>query len=233
MTLYPKPEVVDLVGFFKTTEEIGNAMGLMYKKKIPLPMDGELVGEKACKIGYEAYGLDFPEGAMAVCSSMGRTKEEALKNAKAIVELFKSAGAIDSYVIENQEIREKVWGVRENAYRWGQEKGLKGFIAIEVNPPLPRLAEAIKELNHIAEDRKGLISDVGTYLYGHIGSDSLHLLFAWPYDWSAEKVKQLIKEVWEYEKELNIKYDGIGGDWGQLPYRVPFYRENMERQVTK
>jgi glycolate oxidase len=225
MTLYPKPELVDVVGFFKTAEEIGHAFALLYKKKIALPIDGELVGEKGCKIGYEAYGLDFPEGAMAVCKSMGRTKEEALRNAKAIVELFKSAGAIDSYIIENEEIREKAWGVRENAFHWGQEKGLRGFIAIEVNPPLPRLAEAIKELNHISEGRKGLIAEAETYLYGHIGSDSLHLYFAWPFSWPQEKVRQLYKEIWEYEKELNIKYDGIGGDWGQLPDRVPYYRE--------
>jgi glycolate oxidase len=225
MILYPKPELADVVGFFKTTEEIGHAMGLIYKKKIPLPMDGELVGEKACKIGYEAYGLDFPEGAMAVCRSMGKTKEEALKNGEAIVELFKSAGAIQSYIIKDEAIREKVWGVRENAFRWGQEKGLRGFIAIEVNPPLPRLAEAIGELNRFSEEKKGLFTEVETYLYGHVGSDSLHFLFAWPFTWPKEKVKQLLKEMWEYEKELNIKYDGVGGDWGQLPYRVPFYRE--------
>jgi FAD/FMN-containing dehydrogenase len=38
-------------------------------------------------------------------------------------------------------------------------------------------------------------------------------------------MKQVVREIWKLEKDLNIKYDGVGGDWGQLPYRVPFYRE--------
>jgi FAD/FMN-containing dehydrogenase len=225
MVLYPAPETVDAVAFFKTTEEIGHAIGLIYKQKLPLPMDGEFVGEKACKVGCDAYGLDFPEGAMAITRSMGRTKEEAERNAKELVELFKSAGATESFILEEDEIREKVWAVRENAMRWGEEKGLKGFLAIEVNPPLPRLSEAITELNHITEGRKDLIGQTEAYLYGHVGSDSLHCLFAFSYSWPTEKMKQVVNEIWDLERELQLKYDGVGGDWGWLPYRVAFYRE--------
>ena len=225
MVLYPAPETVDAVGFFRKTEQIGLAIGLMYKQKLPLPMDGEFVGEKACKVGYEAYGLDFPEGALAVTRSMGRTREEAERNAGELVALFKRVGATESFILEDEEIREKVWGVRENAMRWGQEKGLKGFLAIEVNPPLPRLPEAIRELSHVTEGRKGLIGQTESYLYGHVGSDSLHCLFAFPYGWSVEKMKQVVDEIWRLEKELQLKYDGVGGDWGWFPYRVPLYRE--------
>ena len=225
MVLYPMPETADAVAFFKTTEEIGHAIGLMYKKKLPLPMDGEFVGEKACKVGYEASGLDFPEGAMAITRSMGRTKQEALRNANELVQFFKNAGATESFILEDEEIGEKVWGVRENAMRWGQEKGLKGYLAIEVNPALPLLSEAMTELNHITEGRKDLIGETEAYLYGHVGSDSLHCLFAFPYSWSTEKMKQVVDEIWSLEKELQLKYDGVGGDWGWLPHRVPLYRE--------
>jgi len=225
MVLHPTPETVDAVGFFKSTEEIGRVIGLMYEKKLPLPMDGEFVGEKACKVGYEAYGLDFPEGALAVTRSMGWTKEEALRNANLLVDLFKSAGATDAFILEDETVRKQVWGVRENAMRWGQEKGLKGYLAIEVNPVLPRLPEAMKELVHITEGRKDLIGETSNYVYGHVGSDSLHCLFAFPYDWSTEKMKQVVDEIWNLEKDLQLKYGGVGGDWGWLPHRVPFYRE--------
>jgi glycolate oxidase len=225
MVLYPMPETVDAVAFFKTVEELGHAVGLMYRSKAPLPMDGEFVGEKACKVGCDAYGLDFPEGAMAITLSHGRTKKEALSNAKELVELFKSAGAIESFVIEDDDLKKKVWSVRANAMRWGQEKGLKGYLAIELNPTLPRLPEAMAELNHITEGRDDLIGQTESYLYGHVGSDSLHCLFAFPYEWPREKVKQMVEEIWNLEKELQLKYDGVGGDWGWLPYRVPLYRE--------
>jgi glycolate oxidase len=225
MALYPKPETVDTVAFFKTAEEIGNAFAVMFKKKLPPILDGEFASEKCCTVGYEAYGLDFPKGAMAITQSMGRTKEEALKNAKEMEQFFKSVGATESFVLEDPKVRAQVWGVRENAMRWGKEKGLKGYLAIEVNPPLPFLAQAITELNHITEDRNDPIGETEAYLYGHIGASSLHCLFAFPYSWSIEKMKQVVREIWKVEKDLNIKYDGVGGDWGQLPYRVPFYRE--------
>ena len=225
MILYPMPETVDAVAFFKTTEDIGHAIALMYKNKLPLPMDGEFVGEKACKVGYEAFGLDFPEGAMAITRSMGRTKEEALRDASELVEFFKSVGATESFVLEDAEVKEKVWAVRENAMHWGEEKGLKGFQAIEVNPTLPQLPEAIAELKNITQGRKGLIGQTEAYLYGHVGSDSLHCLFVFPYDWSTEKMKQVVDEIWNLEKELQLKYDGVGGDWGWLPHRVPLFRE--------
>jgi glycolate oxidase len=225
MVLIPMPETVDAVAFFNTVEEIGHAVGMMYREKFPLPMDGEFVGEKACKVGYEAKGLDFPEGAMAITRSMGRDKEDAVKNAQEMVALFKKAGATEAFILEDPEIAEKVWGVRENAMRWGQEKGLKGYLAIEVNPTLPRLAEAMNELTHITEGRNDLIAQTEAYLYGHVGSDSLHCLFAFPYDWSTEKMKQVVDQIWNLEKELQLKYDGVGGDWGWLPHRVPFFRE--------
>jgi len=38
-------------------------------------------------------------------------------------------------------------------------------------------------------------------------------------------MKQVVDALWSLEKEMNLKYDGVGGDWGQLPHRVPFYRE--------
>ena len=225
MVLHPKPEKADAVAFFQNAEAIGHAFASMFTKGLPLPLDGEFVSEKCCEIGYEAYGLNFPKGAMAITQSIGRTEEEAQQNAKDMVEFFKSVGATESFVLEDEEVREQVWGVRENAMRWGQEKGLKGYMTIEVNPPLPLLAEAIAELEHITEGRNDLIGEAEAYLYGHIGADSLHCLFSFPYTWPTEKVKQLVNQIWGLEKELNIKYDGVGGDWGQLPYRVPYYRE--------
>jgi len=225
MVLHPTPQTVDAVAFFKKTEEIGQAITLMYQKKLPLPMDGEFVGEKACKVGCEAYGLDFPEGAMAITRSMEKTKEEALENAHQMVDLFKSTGAIESFILEDEKIAAQVWGVRANAMRWGQEKGLKGYLAIEVNPVLPLLSQAMAELTYITEGRKDLIGETEAYVYGHVGSDSLHCLFAFPYNWSTEKMKQVVSQIWALEKELQLKYGGVGGDWGWLPYRVPLYRE--------
>jgi len=226
MVLRPMPEIVDVVGFFKTAEQIGHAMALMYKKKVPLPLDGEFTAEKGCEWGFKKYGVDAPKGAaMFIARCMGRTAEEASKNARELVELLTSAGAIESYVLDDNEIREKLWAVREKGISRGRDLGLSGFVPIEVNPPLPRLSEAMTELKHISEGRKDLIGETESFLYGHVGADSLHCVFWWPHDWSNEKAKQLVMELWDLENKLQLKYEGVAGDWGQIPYRLPFYRE--------
>lgn len=225
MILVPMPQTIDAVGFFKTDEEVGHVMARLYQNKLPLPMDGEFVGIKACKLGCEAYGLDFPEGAMAVIKAMGRTKEEAVNNAKEVVALFKSEGALEAFVIQDPVTSKNVWAVRENVMRWGKEKNKKGGKAIEVNPVLPLLPEAIKDLKHITEGRTDLISESEAYLYGHVGSGSLHCYLTYPPGWSVEKMKNFVDAIWNVEKELQLKYGGIGGDWGWFPHRLPLYRE--------
>ncbi|MBN1843136.1 MAG: FAD-binding oxidoreductase [Deltaproteobacteria bacterium] len=225
MILVPMPETIDAVGFFKTDEEVGHVMTRMYQKKLPLPMDGEFVGTKACKLGCDAYGLDFPEGALAVVKAMGRTKEEAISNAQEVVDLFKSEGATKAFVIEDQETAEKVWAVRENVMRWGEEKGKKGGKAIEVNPVLPRMSEAIRSLEHITEGRTDLIAESEAYLYGHVGSGSLHCYLTYPHGWPIEKMKRFVDAIWNVEKELQLQFGGVGGDWGWFPHRLPLYRE--------
>ena len=226
MILVPLQETVDAVGFFPSVEDIGQAICLMYKNKLPLPMDGEFVGEKASKIGIEAYGLDYPQTAMAVTRSGGRTKEEAKRNADELVELFRQVGATTAFTLEDEKIRKQVWGIREYGRKWGKEKGLRGCQTIEINPPLPMLPQAMKELNQYTtgEAGEGILREMECYFYGHIGSDSLHLRFAVPYGWPVEKMRTVVSTLWELEASWNLKYDGIGGDWGQLPYRVPFYR---------
>lgn len=225
MILVPMPETIDAVGFFKTDEEVGHVMTRMYQKKLPLPMDGEYVGVKACKLGCEAYGLDFPEGAMAVIKAMGRTKEEARNNAKEVITLFKNEGALEAFVIDDPEISKNVWAVRENVMRWGKEKNKKGGKAIEVNPVLPRLSEAITDLLHITENRTDIIAESEAYLYGHVGSGSLHCYLTYPPGWSIEKMKNFVAAIWNLEKELQLKYGGVGGDWGWFPHRLSLYRE--------
>ena len=87
------------------------------------------------------------------------------------------------------------------------------------------MSQAMAELTHLTEGRTDLIGETEAYVYGHVGSDSLHCLFAFPYSWSTEKMKQVVSQIWALEKELQLKYGGVGGDWGWLPYRVPLYRE--------
>jgi len=42
-------------------------------------------------------------------------------------------------------------------------------------------------------------------------------------DWSVEDKANIIKEMFEKEAELNLKYGTSGGEWGQFAMRNPFF----------
>lgn len=223
MVLIPKPETLDIVAFFAKSEDVGRAVSSLYRSGLPLPLDGEFVGEKGAQLGCEAKGLDFPEGAMLIAQVLGRSSNEASKNATELCEFLKTEGAMESYTLENEKTREDVWSIRENVMAFGAELGLRGILLIEVNPALPYLADAIADLRQLPEEYP-LLKEGELYLYGHVGACSLHVQFAFPYDWPNEKMKEAIRQAWEFEEELNIKYEGCGGEWGQSAYRIPFVK---------
>jgi glycolate oxidase len=224
MVLIAKPQTLDIVAFFQKSEDVGYAVSSLYRSGLPLPLDGEFVGEKGARLGCNAKGLDFPEGAMLIARVVGRTSDEASNNAVELCEFLNAQGAIESYTLENDKTREEVWSIRENVMAFGAELGLRGILLIEVNPALPYLADAIADLRQIPEEY-GLLKEGELYLYGHLGACSLHAQFAFPYDWPNQKMKMAIREAWEFEEELNIKYEGCGGEWGQSAYRIPFVRK--------
>ena len=63
------------------------------------------------------------------------------------------------------------------------------------------------------------------YLYGHLGAGSMHALWTLPSGWSNEKKRKAVKEAFNVEKKLTIKYNGCGGELGQVAGRIPFFRE--------
>jgi len=224
MRLMLNPEKVYSVASFEKPKDVAHAFVDVYQKKAPIPLYGEFLDEAAAQLGFKASGLDPPAGSIALATSIGRRIEEAIRNAEMLCEIFRERGSIDAYIVENKDLQRKIWNARDYILHIVAEK--KGnWTAIEVAPALPYLAEALHYLKNEAPKKLEILKNREVHTYGHLGACSLHGLWVIPREWPNDMKRRACKEAFKVEKEMNIKYEGCGGELGQLSGRIPFFRE--------
>jgi glycolate oxidase len=218
------PKKLYAVASFKMPEDVAHAFVDIYRKKAPIPLYGEFLDKAAAQLGFKMSGLEPPMGSIALATAVGRSVEEALRNAERLCDIFRERGSIDAYIVENEVLQQKIWSAREFILHLvAENKG--NWTAIEVAPALPYLAEALHYLKHDVPKKLEVLKNREVYTYGHLGACSLHGLWVLPREWSNDMKRKACKEAFKIEKEMNIKYEGCGGELGQLSGRIPFFRE--------
>lgn len=224
MRLIRDPEKIYTVAVFEKPEIVAQAFVDIYQKKAPIPLYGEFLDESAAKSGFEMKGLQPPEGPIALTISTGRTKQEASRNAEMLGKIFRERGSIRTYTVEDEDLQEKIWGARDYILQVvAKEKG--NWTAIEVGPALPYLPEALHYLKNIAPKKLDVLKNREVVTYGHLGACSLHGLWVIPREWPDDKKRKACREAFQVEREMNLKYEGCGGELGQLAGRIPFFKE--------
>ena len=103
---------------------------------------------------------------------------------------------------------------------------------MQKNDGILNSAEVVSNLcdlvDAMAESRKfnhgqPMLGQLKNYLYGHIGALSLHPSFIFPREWTPEDKKAALRELYDQEARLNLKYGTAGGEWGQFAPRTTFF----------
>lgn len=222
MALVRRPERSFVIGFFEDLYGMGRAWMEIYRKKISLPIYGEFLDKKTAEHGFKMKGLHPPENPITMATAIGETQEVALRNAEDMCDVFIQGGAIGARVLEDKEEQEKIWETRNFILHVAEGGG--GVALIECVAALPHLADAMQDLQSVPE-QLSLYRELPYYAFGHVGSLGLHGMFIIPKDMPDEERRKGMIELMEIEKEMNLKYEACGGEWGQMTHRVPFFRE--------
>jgi glycolate dehydrogenase FAD-linked subunit len=227
MRLIPLPKQKNIVAYYRNTEEILNTVMAMYRESVPTPLFFEYLDEKSSKVGFEAVGLDPPNGAVAIITMHAETTEGCEAKAKIFLEFLKSCRPIDAKIVEDKDEWGKIWSSRAEAgnymYRLGSTFGS------EVTVRVDKLVEAFREVKEIILN---LDSYQGNdfYSFGHIGAPTLHAYAFIPTKDIPNEVKKAVTlEVREKSEALNIKYGGCGGEWGVTAQRASFLEKKYGR----
>ncbi len=223
MRLIPLPNMQNIVAYYKCTEDIIDTVMAMYKNGIPTPMFFEYLDEKASKVGFEAVGLEAPEGAVAMMTINSSTPEGCEAKAEAFLKFLQECNPIEARIVKDKEEWNKIWSSRAEAgnyiYRLGSTFGS------EVTVRVDKLKDAFLEAKEIILNLESYKGNE-FYSFGHIGAPTIHAYAFIPTkDISNEVKKAVTMEVRKKTESLNVKYGGCGGEWGLTAQRASFLKE--------
>jgi len=210
------------VAFFKDLESLARAVQRIYWEATP-PLFLELLDKKTAEIAFEIQGLPKPPGPVIMFHAIGIREEEATYKIKGIVKAVQKENPVEARSVDDIDEWHKIWLSRESALPYVCQGGKGVFGISEVVSTVPDLVECINEAANYGEGKPTLERLGKPYLFGHIGALTFHPTYVIPVDWSDEDKAKVVKEMFEKETELNLKYGTSGGEWGQFARRCPFF----------
>jgi glycolate oxidase len=226
MRLLPDFKKGYILGFFPELTDVAHAFMRLYKEKLPPPFYGELLEKETSRAAFRLRNLGEPKGHMGLAITIGHTQEDADRQARDIVRVFKDESALEARVITSRKEQTDYWECRDNIGNMYQapEKGermLRGG-ALEAAVPISHLADAIVYIK--TGHSYSALLEAKSLMYGHIGTCDLHGIWLIPPGWPASKRMQCIREATQLEAEVNIKWGCASGEVGQTAGRIPFLR---------
>jgi len=229
MRIIPLPSFQHIVASYRSTEDILDTVMEMYRQRIFPPLFFEYLDENAAKIGYEAVGLDEPEGAVAMMRIHSWSKVGCEDRAREFIEFLKGGSPKEARIVADLEEWNKIWSSRAEAGNYMYRLGMT--FGSEISPRVDKLRDAF-------QDAKSFILNLDSYKgnefisFGHIGAPTIHAYaFVRTKDIPNEVKKAITLEMREKSEDLNIKYGGCGGEWGLTAQRVSFLKKKYEKEV--
>lgn len=207
---------------FSDLQSLARGVQRMYLEKRPIPLLMEFMENRAARIGYEINGLPEPAGSPIFFVSIGTSKDEASFKLGEVLKSFEAEHPLETREVTDMDEWERLWGAREVIGSFLMQKTGYQWKSAEITCNLKDIVDAIQE---VAEFNKGvpIIEDLEMYLYGHIGALSMHPGILIPSDWDNELQKKALAAIFAREADLNVKYGGCGGEWGQFSKRKDFF----------
>jgi glycolate oxidase len=227
MRLLPLMKKAYILGFFPQLTDIAHAFMRLYREKLPPPLYGELLDKEACQGPFKLRDLKAPKGHMALAIAIGYNQEEADRQAKEIVRVFRAESAIEAKIITSAQEQKSYWDARDNilnilhARDFGERMYRVG--SLEATVPLSHLADFIEYLK--VGHNYSLLHEAKLFIYGHVGTCDLHGMWVAPESWPASKMRQCAKDTIRLETEINLKWGCASGEIGQTASRIPFLKK--------
>lgn len=230
MKLIPEFQKAFGLAVYEKLSSLAKGVQRMYYEKRPIPLFMEFMDKKTSKLAYEIKGMPPPEGSVIFFVSIGSSEKEASERLIEVFKSFKAENPLLVQIIEDPETWQKLWSAREVIGSYIQQQMKSTSISAEVVSSLRRLVECMEDSINFNKELP-ILGELPLFLLGHIGALTMHPAMALPKEWDNAKRWQAIKEKFQKETELNLKYGTCGGEWGQFSKRKIFSFEDMEKPL--
>ena len=222
MRLVPRFERAYGMAIYQDLTSLARGVQRMYTERRPPPLFMEFMEKETADIGYRIKGLKVPNGSVILFVSIGSSKEDASLKARQILGSLMAENPTEAQEIEDVELWEKLWSSREVIGSYLMQESGNQWSSAEVVSNLKKLVECMEDVKNFNRDLP-VLGQLTLYLFGHIGSLTMHPGVIIPKEWDNEKKKRAVDEKFQREAELNLKYGTCGGEWGQFAKRTSFF----------
>ncbi len=205
-------------------QSLAKGVQRMYYDRCPMPLFMEFMEKETAKIGYEIKEMNPPEGTVIFFVATGINRQEAEGKLDRIIQSLAKENPIELRAISDMKEWEKLWSAREVIGSYIMQKNESQFSSAEIVSNLKDLPACMEDARTFNQGLP-LLSQLRLYLFGHIGSLTMHPGVLIPKDWDDAKFKQAVVEKFTREMEINLKYGTCGGEWGQFSHRAEFFRK--------
>jgi glycolate oxidase len=227
LRVIPDPKRAYIVGFFPELSDIARAFQRYYREKLPPPLYGELLDKRAARAPFQLRGMGEPKGHMGLAITISHTQEEADRQARDMVRVFKAEGAIDAFVATSKKDQIDYWEARDNILNIlqasGDDERLIMVGSVESAVPLSHLVDAIEYLQ--GGHSYSALKSAKLFVYGHIGTCDIHGMWVAPVDTPLEERKRIGTEAVQLERDLCLMWGCASGEVGQTASRIPFFKK--------
>lgn len=226
MRLVPAFKQAYGVAVFKDLANLARGVRQIFINRLPPPLFMEMMDQPVARIGYTIKKMEPPSGAVVLFGASDAEKQGAVRKISRMLEVFSDCGAMDVKLVEDEQRWHRIVAAREviGSYLLQQVEGVLN--SAEVVSNLAQLEEAMTD---VIDFHRGLplLGTLDNYIFGHIGALTFHPSFVFPRRWTDDEKKAALKEMFEKEAALNLKYDTCGGEWGQFGMRTPFFKKKF------
>ena len=222
MRLVPQFKQAYGIAVFDDLADMARGVQKIYQKRLPAPLFMEMMNTDVAKIGYEIKNMTPPTGPVLMFSQISYDKDVAVKKVNAVLSVLSETKAVSAEAIEDPAAWQTIVATREVIGPYLMQKNDGIINSAEVVSNLHDLGDAMTESINFNQGLP-MLGQLQNYLYGHIGALTFHPSFIFPRSWTGEDKKAALKELFEQETRLNLKYGTAGGEWGQFAPRTSFF----------
>jgi glycolate oxidase len=181
LRVVPAPETTrTMLAFFQDTGDAGDAVSAIVEAGL-VPGAIEMMDKLSIEAAEQATGAGYRSDAgAALLVELDGAQEECLSGLERIMELCRTAGALDVRVARDEQERELIWRTRKAAFA-AMGRIAPAYYVQDGVIPRTRLSEVLREIDRLAAEHELRVANVF-----HAGDGNLHPLVCYDHTQEGE-----------------------------------------------
>lgn len=201
---------------FSNLESLAQTVQQMYRRRAPVPIVLEMV--EASFVRVSGLAEFVPGGQLLMLTTDGSRPEEATWKLDTFLELAQEHGAKTARIDEAGW--RKLWKIRMSPHLYMVGEYLVGEV---IDAPIDQLEVAVATVDALRTEVSSAWPGIEAYLWGHIGSGTIHPAYSCPAAWSYSRRIEAARWLRNRILQIRVQIRGSVGEQGIFPQHADWF----------